>query len=223
MYCSFKLFVTLSSLLFFFHNMYVYICIYILLFIPVCLCVSHFLSLSGYLFVSLSFFFCIKHELLLFHKTVVVTCEQLVKMEVHDSDWTVGLPLHPPKGITPSPPPWEVNSNGASLLCRERMTPIGIFESEDQIGASPTASPVLPRNNTSLSSCKLLVVSVERYNRHCAVFKRLGQFAYDMIDQPLVQAMGGIPSPKEPTMLAFCRKTFRDGALEKSIMGAEGN
>ena len=182
-----------------------------------------FVHLSVSLSLSLSLSLLKKHELLLFHKTVVVTCEQLVKMEVRDSDWTIGLPLHPPKGITPSPPPWEANTNGTSLLCREKMTPIGIFESEDQIGASPTASPVLPRNNTSLSSCKLLVVSIEHYNRHCAVFRRLGQFAYDMMDQPLVQAMGGIPAPREPTMLAFCRKTFRDGALEKSIMGAEGN
>ena len=75
------------------------------------------------------------------------------------------------------------------------------------------------RNSPSESDSprfQLLAVSYSKYCRYRAVLKRLGPAAYRLMDEPLVQAMGGL-SGQYYTLLVFTRKTFRDMTLERKL------
>lgn len=164
-----------------------------------------------------------EHELLLFHKYGILTCQQLLAMEQHDIKWNQGIPLQPSydPSLPPSPSPsirssCSATSSTGILYCNEKMIPIGSFEAKDQRGASPYTSP---RTSPSPPSYfKLHVTSHSSYCRYRAVLAQFGPTAYQMMDLPSVKVLGGIPIPDVPTLLLFCHRTFKDINLERKLI-----
>lgn len=148
-------------------------------------------------------------------------------MEQPGAEWDVGLPLGPPSPPSPPSPTASSGSRSSStvaLYCSEAMTPVGVFEAEDQSGASPSGSPVPTRATPGYSNSapRFLVAGYSQYCRYRAVLKRFGAAAYGMMDHPLVQAMGGLRVPERHTLLVFMRKTFRDITLERKLGFTDG-
>ena len=171
-----------------------------------------------------------QHELLLFHKPVIMTCQQLLSIEQLGSHWSLGVPLQPPPHVSPpspplssppSPPTQSCSASTELLYCNEMMVPVGGFH--DGTGVSPASSPVISRCPNSIDSAyRLVIFSYAAYCRYRAVLKRFQPDPYSYMSYPLVQAMGGVSVPTTPTIALFCRKTFRDGTLERKLMTMEG-
>lgn len=126
------------------------------------------------------------------------------------TEWDIGLPLGPPPPPSPPSPTASSGSHSSStvaLYCNENM------ETED---CSSSHSSGNPSSESDSPRFQLLAVSYSKYCRYRAVLKRLGAAAYRLMDQPLVQAMGGL-SGQYYTQLVFTRKTFRDMTLERKL------
>ena len=123
-----------------------------------------------------------------------------------NTEWDVGLPLGPPPPSPPSPAAssGSHSSSTVALYCNEDMTED--CSSSHSSGNYSTDSPKF----------QLFAVGYSKYCRYRAVLKRLGAAAYRLMDQPLVQAMGGL-SGQYCTQLVFTRKTFRDMTLERKL------
>lgn len=185
---------------------------------------------NKYAYYLLFFTLLFQHELLLFHKPVIMTCQQLLSIEQLGSHWSLGVPLQPPPHVSPpspplssppSPPTQSCSASTELLYCNETMVPVGGFH--DGTGVSPASSPVISRCPNSIDSAyRLVIFSYAAYCRYRAVLKRFQPDPYSYMRNPLVQAMGGVSVPATPTIALFCRKTFRDGTLERKLMTMEG-
>ena len=160
----------------------------------------------------------------MFYKHVVLTCKQFLTMEQPATDWGRGIPLRPPSdpALPPSPAPSNRSSASSTtgiLYCYEPMVPVGLFEYEDQTGTSPCPSPIVNRATpTSTHSTKVKVVSYLTYCRYRAVLARFeGSSAYQFMSSPFIKRVGGLAVPCVPTLMMFCRKTFRDITLERKL------
>ena len=105
------------------------------------------------------------------------------------------LVLLPPSPPSPAASSGSHSSSTVALYCNEDMTED--CSSSHSSGNYSTDSPKF----------QLFAVGYSKYCRYRAVLKRLGAAAYRLMDQPLVQAMGGL-SGQYCTQLVFTLKPF---------------